>query len=109
METLVARIVTAGATASIFVYFALKLVVTPWLKAKHEQAWWRNLVTNGFALLLGEVFAFALMFLLVGVETTELIVEMLLIGFMAACVATFGYEALKNYQLRSGGQAPPKN
>lgn len=100
MEALVARIVAAGAASAIFVYFSVKLLVKPWLDNQHADAWWRDLATNGFAVLLGQLAAFGLMFVMVGLATSELIVETIFVGIIAAAVATFGHEAITNYGQR---------
>jgi len=103
MEALVTRIVLAGVAGSIFVYFMVKLLVSSWLDKQYPDVWWRDLATNGLAVVFGQLAAFGLMFLLAGISTPQQAVEAVFVGIIIAATATFGHEAVKNYGQR--GQA----
>ena len=103
MDELVTRLVASGASASIFTWIMVNILVNRWLDEQYPEAWWNDLATNGLALFIGLLSAFGLTFILSGLNTSQLIVEAIFVGVAAAGVATLGHEAVKNYRQRGEG------
>lgn len=107
MDNLVAQIVAAGAGSAIFTYFAVNL----WVKPRYDDDngdvpkenkftvnVWTGVVALIFSLMLTTIIQWGIS---LDINVVPLALQSLLAGIIAAAVATFGYEAVKNYGERS--------
>lgn len=92
--------VVGAAVAAFFVAIALQLLVKPFLVTKFTADWpWYKFAVNVSALVVSFAASFAVDFASgVLFDTPQSVVATILIAFVAAALATLGYEGVVNLQ-----------
>lgn len=97
MDELVARIVAAGLTSAVFTWLSVKLWVRQFIDESEKPVTRPKFKTNVAAGLFAVVWGFLLTFLLNQSLDPVVLGEWILTSLVAAGVATYGHEAVKNY------------
>jgi len=102
LQPILTRLVAAGALMATLVGVLVQFWIKPWINKKYSEKWWSDLATNGAAFVLSLI-ATTLVYILLGPAVTvlNLIVEIVLVAFIAAAISTLGYEVFKNVSYRN--------
>ena len=101
-QTLIARITGIGLASAVFTYYLVKLLVKPFIDVRLEANPYREFAVNAATAVLAVLVSLALQ-IIAGVffPAAAPILEALLTAVIAAAVATYGHEAVRNYGSRT--------
>lgn len=103
MDELVARLVAAGLSSAVFTYFAVRMWVKPRIEESEKPVRRPKFRVNVATGVIAVLFSFVLMtiihwqFIAWEPGIIPLALEALMSGVIAAAVATYGHEAIKNF------------
>ena len=97
-QTLIARITGIGLASAVFTYYLVKLLVKPFIDVRLEANAYREFATNVATAVLAVLVSIALQ-IIAGVffPAAAPILEALLTAVIAAAVATYGHESIRNF------------
>ena len=97
-QTLIARITGIGLASAVFTYYLVKLLVKPFIDVRLESNPYREFAVNAATAVLAVLVSIALQIIAgVFLPAAAPILEALLTAVIAAAVATYGHEAVRNY------------
>ena len=103
-QTLISRITAIGLASAVFTYYLVKLLVKPFIDIRLADSPYREFATNAATAVLAVLVSLALqiiagVFTLRGVffPAAAPILEALLTAVIAAAVATYGHESIRNF------------
>ena len=101
-QTLIARITGIGLASAVFTYYLVKLLVKPFIDVRLATNPYREFATNAATAVLAVLVSLALQIIAgVFLPAAAPILEALLTAIIAAAVATFGHESIRNYGRRT--------
>ena len=101
-QTLIARITGIGLASAVFTYYLVKLLGKPLIDVRLAQNPYREFAVNAATAVLAVLVSIALQVIAgVFLPAAAPILEALLTAVIAAAVATYGHEAVRNYGSRT--------
>ena len=102
VQTLIARITAIGLASAVFTYYLVKLLIKPFIDVKLQTNPYREFAVNIATAVSAIAISIALQIIAgVFLPAAAPILEALLTAVIAAAVATYGHEAVRNYGSRT--------
>ena len=97
-QSLIARITRIGIASAVFNYYLVKLLVKPFIDVRLGENPYREFATNAATAVLAVFISIALQIIAgVFLPAAAPILEALLTAVIAAAVATYGHESIRNF------------
>ena len=107
VQTLIARITAIGLASAVFTYYLVKLLIKPYIDVKLQTNPYREFAVNTATAVSAILISIALQIIAgVFLPTPAPILEAILTAIIAAAVATYGHESIRNYGQRTTEQDP---
>ena len=98
VQTLIARITAIGLASAVFTYYLVKLLIKPYIDVKLETSPYREFAVNIATAVSAILISIALQIIAgVFLPTAAPILEAFLTAIIAAAVATYGHESIRNF------------
>ena len=102
VQTLITRITAIGLASAVFTYYLVKLLIKPFIDVKLQTNPYREFAVNIATAVSATAISIALQIISgVFLPAAAPILEALLTAIIAAAVATYGHEAVRNYGSRT--------
>ena len=102
VQSLIARITAIGLASAVFTYYLVKLLIKPFIDVKLQTNPYREFAVNIATAVSAIAISIALQIIAgVFLPAAAPILEALLTAVIAAAVATYGHEAVRNYGSRT--------